>query len=185
MLFALALLAALVVAGQMMPLFDPLSKRTPLSCPAVLAVFAGLAGLLVTSLRMALIDGRDAAGPVGAGRQLYVYLAELLLLLLFVNARLNVPALFGGGMVKYWPLFVMLLAFVRVGLSELFEPARPGGAVGAVAADGRLPAAGADPGVLGAAAAGADRTGPGPGAGHGAVPEQPGAAALELRRCTR
>jgi hypothetical protein len=119
-LFALALVIALVTVGQMMPLFDPLSKRTTLSFPGVLAIFAGLAGLIVCSLRMALLDGRDVLGFSARGRQVYVYLAELLILLVFVNARLNMPALFTGGMVKYWPLFVMLLAFILVGLSEIF-----------------------------------------------------------------
>ena len=50
----------------------------------------------------------------------YVYLAELLLVLLFAHVRLNVPEVFRAEAVRYWTFIVMLLAFVGVGLAELF-----------------------------------------------------------------
>src|SRR5262249_44147742 len=119
-LFPVSLILSLVVIGQMMPLFDPLTRRTPLSGPAILAVFVALSGLLVTALRMALVAGRDPLGLSERGRELYVYLAEVLFVLVFVNARLNVPEMFRGALAQYWTIIVMTIAFVGVGTSELF-----------------------------------------------------------------
>ncbi len=45
----------------------------------------------------------------------------MLLLFLFVHVRLNVPELFGGALTKYWPLAIMGIAFVGIGLSEFFS----------------------------------------------------------------
>src|SRR5205807_931220 len=55
------------------------------------------------------------------GRKLYVYTAEVLLVLLFVHTRLTVPQLFHGRLAQYWPLIVMAVSFLGVGLGELFE----------------------------------------------------------------
>ncbi len=68
----------------------------------------------------ALRPQRDPFGPSSTGRTGYVYLAEILLVLLFAHVRLNVPQAFTGQAVKYWTFIVMLLAFVGVGLAELF-----------------------------------------------------------------
>src|SRR5205823_6135390 len=101
-------------------LFDPLTRSTPMTGPAVIAVFAALSALLVTVLRMAMVAGRDPMNLSELGRQLYVYLAEVLFVLVFVNARLNVPELFRGALAQYWTIIVMTIAFAGVGTSELF-----------------------------------------------------------------
>jgi hypothetical protein len=52
---------------------------------------------------------------------MYVYAGEVLLVLLGVHLRLTVPILFRGLLVPYYALIVMGIAFLGVGLSELFE----------------------------------------------------------------
>jgi hypothetical protein len=51
-----------------------------------------------------------------------VYLAEVLLVLFFTQVRFNVPELFlKPELVKLWTFAVMALAYVGIGLAELFE----------------------------------------------------------------
>jgi hypothetical protein len=54
-------------------------------------------------------------------RPLYVYAAELVLVLLFLHVRLTMPFLFRGTLAQYWPFLLMGLAFLGVGLAEVFE----------------------------------------------------------------
>jgi hypothetical protein len=117
----LAILAALLALGAMLPLFDPLTRRTPLPATGIAAALLALVALLATALRQALSPERDLLGLSEGGRTAYVYLAEVLLVLVFVHLRLNVPEIFSGFLARYWTLLVMGLAFLGVGLSELFE----------------------------------------------------------------
>ncbi len=115
---ALAALAWLVVVLlQQVPVFDPATRRTPLDLSEVLAVLAAIGVLIALALRAAL---RPGAVPERA-RPALVYLAEALFVLLFVHARLNLPELFVGPLVRYWTFVVMVLAFVWVGAAEVFE----------------------------------------------------------------
>jgi hypothetical protein len=116
-----AVLLAPVVLGQMVPVFDKVARRTPLSGPAIVAVGLALLGLTALALRLALKAERDPLGLSERGRTLYVYLAEVLVVLLFLHLRLNVPELFHGLLARYWTLIVLLIAFLGVGLSELCE----------------------------------------------------------------
>ncbi len=109
-----------VVLVQQISVYDPLTRTTPLGPLAVGSVFAGLLGLLVLALWLALHPERDPLGAVPQGRTGYVYLAEFLLVLGFAHLRLNVPQAFTGAAVRYWTFIVMGLAFVGVGLAELF-----------------------------------------------------------------
>ncbi len=119
---ALAALATLVVVlVQQVPVFDPLTKRTPLGRPAVFSILAGIAALIALALRAAVRPAADPLNLPEARRTHYVYLAEALLVLFFVHVRLNLPELFFGQAVRYWTFIVMLLAFVGIGLAELFE----------------------------------------------------------------
>src|SRR5262249_14202587 len=43
------------------------------------------------------------------------------LVVLFAHLRLNVPELFTGALARYWTVVVMGIAFLGVGLSELFS----------------------------------------------------------------
>jgi hypothetical protein len=54
----------------------------------------------------------------------YVYGAEALLALLFTHLRLTAPQLFHGFFARYWPLVVMGIAFLGVGLGEVFRRRR-------------------------------------------------------------
>jgi hypothetical protein len=110
-----------VLLGQMFPLFDPLMRRTPLGGPGSAAVALAILTLLATALRLALRPDRDPLALAEGRRTAYVYLAEVLLVLLFAHVRLNIPELFLGPLAKYWTLVVMTLAFVGVGLGEWFE----------------------------------------------------------------
>jgi hypothetical protein len=117
----LASLVLLVLLVQEFRLYDRETRRTPMDGPEVLVIIAALVMLMVSGIRFAVAPGRDPLGLSERGRSLYVYAVELLLVLLFLHVRLNVPELFRGWAGKYWTLIVMLIAFIGVGLSEFFE----------------------------------------------------------------
>jgi hypothetical protein len=93
----------------------------PIVPAALAAVVAALACLVVAALAAALVPGRDPLGLSERGRMLYVYFAEALAALLFLHIRVTMPWLFRGWFLRFWPLVVMAVAFVGVGLSELFR----------------------------------------------------------------
>ena len=80
-----------------------------------LVLFAGLC------LAAALIPGRDPLRLDESRKTLWVYASEGLLTLLFLHFRLSLPWLFTGIFQAYWPFFVLALAFVGLGLAELFR----------------------------------------------------------------
>jgi hypothetical protein len=57
-------------------------------------------------------------------RTLYVYGAEVFLLLVTLHLRLTVPEVLPGLVSRFWPFVVLLLAFAGVGLGELFQRLR-------------------------------------------------------------
>jgi hypothetical protein len=119
----LALLVLLVVLGQEFLLFnpDPAVKRTPMLGWAVAVVIAALCGLIAAQLRFALRPDHDPFGLPERRRSLYVYLAEFLLVGLFLHVRLNVPWVFGSNFIHYWVFAVMAIAFLGVGLAEICQ----------------------------------------------------------------
>jgi hypothetical protein len=56
-----------------------------------------------------------------SGRMKYVYVAEVMIALLFMHIRLTMPWLFSGFFEQYWPLVIVFLAFVGVGISEVLR----------------------------------------------------------------
>jgi hypothetical protein len=122
-LFGLAVLAALLALGQMVLLFNPnpAVRRTPLSGPGIAAVLVALVLLVAAALRLALSRRPDPLGLGERGRMGYVYLAEVLLVLVFVHVRLNVPEVFTGWLARYWTLLVMGIAFIGVSIGEVLE----------------------------------------------------------------
>jgi hypothetical protein len=96
-------------------------RTTPLAWWGVLAVAVGFVLLVVAVLRFAVTPGRDPLGFSERGRMLYVYAAEMLAVLLLVHLRLNVPDIFPKWVGGYWPLVVMGIAFLGVGLGEWFD----------------------------------------------------------------
>lgn len=87
--------------------------------PAIVAVALTLAGLFAAALAAAILPGRDPLGLSERGRTLYVYGAEVILALLFMHIRLTLPWLFSGFFQQFWPLVVVALAFLGVGVAEL------------------------------------------------------------------
>jgi hypothetical protein len=69
-------------------------------------------------LGFALWRGRDPFRWENLQRSRYVYAAEIAAVLLFAHVRLAAPWLFGGRFQAYWPVIILLLAFVGVALSE-------------------------------------------------------------------
>jgi hypothetical protein len=121
-LFAgVAVLTLLVLLGQQVQVYDPITRHTPLGAESVAAVVVALLLLMLCTLRWALVEGRDPLGLSERRRSVYVYGAEVLLVLLFVHLRLNVPQLFNGFLARHWNVALMLLAFGLVGLAELAE----------------------------------------------------------------
>ena len=117
----LASLILLVLLLQEFRLYDAATRHTPMLLPEVLVLVAALVTLMVSGIRFAVVPGRDPFGLSERGRTIYVYAVELLLVLLFLHIRLNVPELFRGWAGKYWTVIIMLIAFIGVGLSEFFE----------------------------------------------------------------
>ena len=96
----------------------------PMQMPALITIGIALLGLAVAALVAALVPGRDPLGLSERGRTLYVYVAEALAALLFLHIRVTLPWLFTGWFLRFWPLVVMAIAFVGVGLGELFRKRR-------------------------------------------------------------
>ncbi len=118
---ALACVVLCVNLMQQIPVYDPIARHTPLEPAVVLSMLAAIVGLIALALRFALTQDHDPLHMSERSRTSYVYLAEVLLVLLFTHIRFNVPELFLGAAVKYWTFAVMALAFVGVGLAEVFE----------------------------------------------------------------
>ncbi len=87
-------------------------------------VGASLIGLAVAAIIAAVVPGRDPLGLSERGRQAYVYGAEVLLAATFVHIRICRPEWFTGYFEQFWPLIVMAIAFLGVGLSEWFRRRR-------------------------------------------------------------
>jgi len=89
--------------------------------PAIVVVGVTLAALALALLAAAVLPGRDPLGLSERGRTAYVYAAEIVLALLFVHVRVTCPWLFRGFFQQFWPLIVMLIAYLGVGFAELFR----------------------------------------------------------------
>ncbi len=116
----LGILSVLVVLGIEAGYYVRMA-HVPMSPAAIAAVAATLIGLAVAALITALVPGRDPFGLSERGRTIYVYAAEGILALLFLHVRLTMPWLFHGFFTKYWAFIVVFIAFIGVGLSEIFR----------------------------------------------------------------
>ncbi len=119
-LAALAGVLVVAILGQEVYFHEP--HGTPMALPAVAFMVLVLVGGIAALLTFAVSPQRDPLHWNDRQRQLYVYLAEVLLFLVCAHLKLTVPKLFEFGIVeKYWMLLVMLAAFCGVGLSEWFQ----------------------------------------------------------------
>jgi hypothetical protein len=73
---------------------------------------------IVICVLFALSPQHDPLGLSERGRMSYVYAAEVMLALLFLHIRLTLPWLFTGFIERYWPLAVMVIAYLGVVTSE-------------------------------------------------------------------
>ncbi len=122
-LIALEVAAVVVVLG--VEIFQAIDvHHVAMSAGAIATMTGLLAGLAAAALAAAVLPGRDPLGLSERGRQAYVYAAEALLVMLFVHLRLCVPQWFHGPLEKYWPLVVQAIAFLGVGIGELFRRQR-------------------------------------------------------------
>jgi hypothetical protein len=85
---------------------------------ALTAIGATLIAAVVIPVLFALSPRHDPLGLSERGRMNYVYAAEVMLALLFLHIRLTLPWLFTGFIERYWPLAVMVIAYLGVVTSE-------------------------------------------------------------------
>ena len=85
---------------------------------SLVAIGLTLAVSIAICLLFALSEKHDPLSLSERGRMRYVYVAELMLALLFLHIRLTMPWLFTGFFERYWPFAVMGLAYLGVVASE-------------------------------------------------------------------
>jgi hypothetical protein len=119
----LGCLAAVFLALVMIQeafLWDRELGKTPMELPAVIVVAVALGVLIGGALTFALSPTRDVLKLSERGRTIYVYAAEILLVLLLVHLRYTVPEIFPP-VGRFWPFAIVAVAFAGVGLSELSQ----------------------------------------------------------------
>src|SRR6185503_12825418 len=90
---------------------------------ALIAIGLTLVAAVVTSVLFALSPNHDPLSLSEPKRARYVYVAEMMLALLFLHVRLTMPWLFTGFIERYWPVVVMSIAFFGVITSEALRRA--------------------------------------------------------------
>ena len=85
---------------------------------ALVAIAAVLITAAVVPVCFAISPAHDPLSLSERGHMKYVYVAELMLALLFLHIRLTMPWLFAGFFERYWPFVVMAIAFGGVLASE-------------------------------------------------------------------
>ena len=88
---------------------------------ALVTIAATLAGASVISVLFALSPKHDPLDLPEHRRRNYVYVAEVMLALLFMHIRLTMPWLFTGFFERYWPLVVVAIAYLGIAVSEMLR----------------------------------------------------------------
>jgi hypothetical protein len=88
---------------------------------ALFTVAATLAAAVVICIVFAVSPRHDPLGLSDVRRHVYVYVAEIMLALLFMHIRLTMPWLFTGFLERYWPLVVVAIAYAGVATSEVLR----------------------------------------------------------------
>ena len=88
---------------------------------ALIAIGVALLASVVTCVLFAVSPNHDPLSLSERGRMRYVYVAEVMLALLFLHVRLTMPWLFTGFIERFWPLVVMSIAFFGVVMSEVLR----------------------------------------------------------------
>ncbi len=90
----------------------------------LLAIGLTLLVSVIVCVLFAVSPSHDPLSLSERGRMRYVYVAEVMLTLLFLHVRLTMPWLFTGFIERYWPFVVMSIAFFGVLASEALRRAR-------------------------------------------------------------
>jgi len=85
---------------------------------ALIAIGLTLLASVITCVLFAVSPNHDPLALSERGRMRYVYVAEVMLALLFLHVRLTMPWLFTGFIERFWPVVVMSIAFFGVVTSE-------------------------------------------------------------------
>lgn len=93
----------------------------PIGVLGLRTVAVTLAAAAVICISFAVAPQYDPLGLSESRRGVYVYVAEVLLVLLFMHIRLTMPWLFRGFFQRYWPLAVLAIAYAGVVVSELLS----------------------------------------------------------------
>jgi len=88
---------------------------------ALAAVAVTLVIAIAVSIFFALSPKHDPLALPDRRRGAYVYVAEVLTVLLFMHIRLTMPWLFHGFFQRYWPLVVLAISYAGVAISEFFK----------------------------------------------------------------
>ncbi|MDA3875391.1 MAG: hypothetical protein PF795_15700, partial [Kiritimatiellae bacterium] len=96
-------------------------RRVPIPGWTTLGVSLALVGAAGAGILWALTPGSDPLRLPDHRRSAYIYASEIFVALLILHLRLTLPWLFTGFIQPYWPLLVMLLAYIGFGLGAWFE----------------------------------------------------------------
>ena len=96
-------------------------RSQPFDIYSTICVLLGLSISIVLCLGAAVIPGRDPFGLSERYREVYVYGAQAILLMLVIHLRVAMPYLFGGWIQSIWPMLAVLLGFAGVGVGEWAE----------------------------------------------------------------
>src|SRR5882724_10395469 len=88
---------------------------------ALITVALTLAAAVVICIVFAVSPKHDPLSLSERWRSGYVYVAEVMLVLLFMHIRLTMPWLFHGFFQRYWPLVVLAIAYAGVTVSEFLK----------------------------------------------------------------
>lgn len=95
-----------------------------ISTLATVCIASGIILSMITSIAAAVLPGKDPFGLSERGRTSYVYVCELLLLLLVVHLRFAMPWLFAGWLQSVWPLLIVALSMFGLVVSEFAKRRR-------------------------------------------------------------
>ena len=96
-------------------------RSQPFDIYSTICVLLSFSISIVLCLGAAVLPGRDPFGLSEKYREVYVYGAQAILLMLVIHLRVTMPYLFGGWFQSIWPMLAVLLGFVGVGVGEWAE----------------------------------------------------------------
>ena len=104
--------------------FNPQTMRTPLHGAEVGLLVLATIGLMAAAILFVVRPEVDPFRTPDRWREGYVYASEVLLVLMFLHLRFNVPGMFPKIEAQAWAFVIMAIAFIGVGLSELLRVLR-------------------------------------------------------------